>query len=274
VHSVQFDAPHNYNRDSREAVYAWMARWLKNAPADVRVEEQSFQAEALPDSLVFYGRTLPAAAVTPAQLTDSWIAAAARQLAMSERKSRETALLHALGFERHSSVGTGARSPTVVFAGDDRDLEMALTRTGLSVRRVVETPFDADAAVKIPHFDTYNRTRASQRVADIVRSLDESPHATLVATGDAALAAIVALAIGHADRAVLDVGGFDTGSDAAFVDRLYIPGLRRAGDLQTAAALATAQIVIHNAGDRFSLEGPRVERRRLPTAEILRIIGR
>ena len=31
VEAVQFDAPHNYNRDSREAVYAWMARWLQHA---------------------------------------------------------------------------------------------------------------------------------------------------------------------------------------------------------------------------------------------------
>ena len=29
VHGVRFDAPHNYNRESREAVYAWMARWLR-----------------------------------------------------------------------------------------------------------------------------------------------------------------------------------------------------------------------------------------------------
>ena len=33
VHAVRFEAPHNYNRESREAVYAWMARWLQNAPA-------------------------------------------------------------------------------------------------------------------------------------------------------------------------------------------------------------------------------------------------
>src|SRR5262249_50237597 len=55
VHAVQFDAPHNYNRDSREAVYAWMARWLKNAPADVRVAERAFHPETLADALVFYG---------------------------------------------------------------------------------------------------------------------------------------------------------------------------------------------------------------------------
>ena len=41
VEAVQFDAPHNYNRDSREAVYGWMARWLQHAPADAKRPERS-----------------------------------------------------------------------------------------------------------------------------------------------------------------------------------------------------------------------------------------
>ncbi|HEX8780209.1 MAG TPA: methylenetetrahydrofolate reductase, partial [Nocardioides sp.] len=32
VHAVRIDAEHNYNKASREAMYAWMARWLRNAP--------------------------------------------------------------------------------------------------------------------------------------------------------------------------------------------------------------------------------------------------
>ena len=80
-------------------------------------------------------------------------------------------------------------------------------------------------------FDTYNRTAASQRVADIVEALRATPDAVLVAAGDAALAGLLALAIETERRAVLDVGDFDTASDAAFVERLYMPGLRRAGDL-------------------------------------------
>ena len=47
VHAVRFEAPHNYNRESREAVYAWMARWLQNAPADVRREERPFTPDPL-----------------------------------------------------------------------------------------------------------------------------------------------------------------------------------------------------------------------------------
>ena len=35
-------------------------------------------------------------------------------------------------------------------------------------------------AAKIPHFDTYNRTAASQRVADIVDALRATPEAVFV----------------------------------------------------------------------------------------------
>ena len=31
--AVRFTAEHNYNKDSREAMYAWMARWLQDASA-------------------------------------------------------------------------------------------------------------------------------------------------------------------------------------------------------------------------------------------------
>src|SRR4029453_19167018 len=72
VHGVQFDAPHNYNRDSREAVYAWMARWLQNAQADVRREEKTFTPDPIPDLLVFHGRSMPQHAVTAEQLTTNW----------------------------------------------------------------------------------------------------------------------------------------------------------------------------------------------------------
>jgi dienelactone hydrolase len=268
VHMVQFDAPHNFNRDSREAVYAWMARWLKKAPADVKVAEQSFEIETPPNALVFYGRPLPAGAVTRAQLTDSWIASAKEQLKSTDRKMLQASLLHALALER-VTASAPARRKTIVLAGDDGNLHAALTRAGFVVRRVTETPFDAEAAAQIQHFETYNRTLASLRVADIVRALEESPGSTLVASGDNALAGILALAIAPAYRAILDVGEFDTSSDAAFVEHLYIPGLRRAGDLQTAIQMTTANVVIHNAGERFNLQGPKVERRKLAVGDIL-----
>jgi hypothetical protein len=266
VHGVRFDAPHNYNRDSREAVYAWMARWLQNAPADVRREERAFTPDPLPDLLVFHERAMPADAVTAAKLTDNWIDAARRQLSASSLETRARALRLALGFDRPVTndvkKSDARRRRTVIVAGIDAGLERQLRASGFTLKQIDFTPFDAEEAAKIPHFDTYNRTAASQRVADIVEAWRTLPEAALVASGDAALAGLLAAAIEPGRRAVLDVGGFDTTSDAAFVERLYMPGLRRAGDLSTAVAVAGERVVIHNAGDRFAprragLEPPR-----------------
>ena len=46
-------------------------------------------------------------------------------------------------------------------------------------------------------------------------------------------------------------GGFDTSRDEDSWRALYIPGLRRAGDLQTASEMAPGRLVIHNAGRTF-----------------------
>ena len=73
VHAVRFTAEHNYNKDSREAMYGWMARWLKGASSAAPVPERSFTPDALPALLVFHGRPLPDRAITAGELTASWI---------------------------------------------------------------------------------------------------------------------------------------------------------------------------------------------------------
>ncbi len=108
VHAVRFTAEHNYNKDSREAMYGWMARWLKGAPSADRIPEPSFTPDALPALLVFHGRPLPDRAVTADQLTRSWIDGARRQLAGSPLSVRAAALRHALGFA-HEAASESAR---------------------------------------------------------------------------------------------------------------------------------------------------------------------
>ena len=262
VHSVQFDAPHNYNRDSREAVYGWMARWLRHAPTAAPVAERPYTPEKLQDLLVFLGRPLPDGARTQPQIVDDWIAAARRQLHDADPALLQSALLHALSFDRRPSRDV-ASAKVVLTAGVDSDVDASLRRAGFTIRPVRATPFDAEAAAKISQFTTYNRTAASQRVADLVQAIDENPGAAVVAGGDFGVAALLAAAIAPVPRMVVDVGGFDNRSDQAFVDRLFIPGLRRAGDFQTAMRMTRGRVVIHNAADRFTLEGAHLEREKL-----------
>jgi dienelactone hydrolase len=272
VHAVRFEAEHNYNRESREAMYAWMARWFKQAPADVRIAERSFTPEAPADLLVFHQRALPAQAITPEALTANWIQAAGRQLETADPAVLARALRHALAFEEAAgprSTAAKESARTVLLATTDAEVDRELRRAGFAVRPIVFTSFDEAAAGKVRHFDTYNRTPASQRTADIVAAVRANPGAALVASGDAALAALLAAAAAPPRMAVLDVGAFDTSSDAAFVERLYIPGLRRAGDLQTAARLAGDRVLVHNAGDRFRLTGSNVRREKMDARQIV-----
>ena len=99
VHAVRFEAEHNYNRQSREAMYAWMAKWLQKAPDDTKRPERSFTADPLTDLLVFYQRPLPANAVTATELTYEWIQSARRQLADPGSDEARRALRHVLGTE-------------------------------------------------------------------------------------------------------------------------------------------------------------------------------
>ncbi|HET7220068.1 MAG TPA: hypothetical protein VFJ02_18555 [Vicinamibacterales bacterium] len=272
VRAVRIDAEHNYNRASREAMYAFMARALQNGPADIKIEERGFTPEPLQDLLVFHRRALPANAVDAGQLTANWIAAARRQLAAVDPETAATALRHVLGYLDPPSDAQAAPRParvtTVLLAEPDAALERALQRKGLKTAAIRFTPFDASAAATIRHFETYNRTAAGQRVADIVAAVRATPGAAIVASGDSALAAILASAIARPSAAVLDVGAFDTSSDDDFLAHVYIPGLRRAGDLQTAARTLPAQTIVHNAGPHFAIGGVNPQSRKLTADEI------
>ena len=68
---------------------------------------------------------------------------------------------------------------------------------------------------------------------------------------------------------------FDSVKYRRIHDELVRQGLRRAGDLTTAAKLAGGRIVIHNAGERFTLNGPsliNVKRTKLSAPEIVALL--
>ncbi len=272
VQAVRMTAEHNYNKDSREAMYAWMAQWLQQAPGGTKVSERAFTVAPLPDLLVFHRRALPEGAATEAQLTDAWIAAAKRQLGTPPSPDAAEALRHALGLiagPGNTLAAPIAFNRTVLVAHSDPAVGEALARAGFAVRGIGFAPLDQDAVAKVRHFETYNRTAAGRRVAEVVGAVNANPGAAIVADGDAALAALLALAVRSVPVAILDVGRFDTSSDTGYLDRLFIPGLRRAGDLQTAASLARGKVLVHNAGDRFAVKGIESQPRQLTPAEIV-----
>ncbi len=53
VSCAHFNAGHNYNKDSREAVYAWFGKWLLSISEPEKLKEQPFEVEKDEDMLVF-----------------------------------------------------------------------------------------------------------------------------------------------------------------------------------------------------------------------------
>jgi dienelactone hydrolase len=80
VATVQFVADHNYNRDSREAVYGFFARWVLGQPGASPLREPEYHPETPADLLVFFGREFPKEAKTQQQIVDSLVEARKSQL--------------------------------------------------------------------------------------------------------------------------------------------------------------------------------------------------
>jgi dienelactone hydrolase len=111
-------------------------------------------------------------------------------------------------------------------------------------------------------FPTYNRTDDMQRVQDILTALafleavEKPQKIAVVAQGLAGLWCLLARPLFNKDYAVVaDATRFDNNRDGSFLEKLYIPLLRRAGDFQTAALLAPASpLLLHNTGGQFASE--------------------
>ena len=83
VETVQFDAPHNYNQASREAVYAFFGRRILGlGPAEAgALREGDCNPPQPSQMLVFFGRERPAGAKTQQEIVDALVASAKEQVA-------------------------------------------------------------------------------------------------------------------------------------------------------------------------------------------------
>ena len=123
------------------------------------------------------------------------------------------------------------------------------TRKSASVQHARNQPFGE-------FFTTYNRTELQERLQDVVtggawlRTLPGVRTIKLAGIGKAGLwAVLVAPAF---DGVVADCETFDTSEDASLLtSEMYIPCLRKLGDFQTSAVLATpSPLLLHNTGEK------------------------
>lgn len=85
---VRFDAPHNYNQASREAVYRWFDHWLLKRP-DKPVKELAYKKDSDEELRVFPDGKLPPDAVSEDQLIKNLIRAHQAELEALQPKDKE-----------------------------------------------------------------------------------------------------------------------------------------------------------------------------------------
>lgn len=304
--TVQIDAPHNFNQDSRQAVYAFLSR--QTAAPQQSIAEQPVALPQASQLLSLWNRTLPqgtlqndlallpmradagshwtrdrlqlalhVASPSPQDLQtetiNSWesgeyfalgrISASDRipGAVLRPRRVREwvkpTLLIHPEGsaWAMSSSESRGGFVAEILSRGG-AVMAVDLFETGRA-----RVPRDiADAGPQAAAFFTaFNRTDTSQRVQDILTSVAYARQ--LFATDDIQLICPDAaglwcgLAAAFLDAPLdlaIDWQTFDAGNDDAYIQTLFVPGIRKAGGLIAAVALwTTGRTIVYNSGAHF-----------------------
>lgn len=278
---VQFEAEHNYNRDSREAVYAFFGQWLLGESDASKLREQPFEVEAEEDLLAFAGGRPPAGALTEPQLIEALIAERRAQFqtmlphdAASLRLFRETygrALACALAIEPVGAVQASRTGSELVLtgpsgervaarvtepaaaaagittvAGGGAELAASLARQGQRVVSVEPFRFQPERDRMAAFFTTYNRTELACRVQDLLLAVAwaraQGGPVSLVGAGDQGPVALLAAPFAAGlDRLAAELGGLGYEAGERYLADLWQPGLLRAGGLETAAILSAAR---------------------------------
>jgi dienelactone hydrolase len=272
IDNVHVDAPHNYNQQSREAMYRFFGKHVLHDDQAATWKEHSVRVEKLQDMLVWHGRSLPAGALDYKGIFDRWVREAKRQNdAASSRDSMRERLTYALAAEWPQNVlkqeqgerivlsrpGRGDRVPAFLNGkgktallivhpeGAEEGRKHALPRPG---RMVLAIDAFQTGSAKAPrdessrHFLTFNKTKDAERVQDILTAIaylkqEGITEIHLRGIGDATIWVFFAAAVSPVP-VVLEssLEGFN-GTDEDFVNRFFVPGIQRAGGLNAAQAL-------------------------------------
>ncbi|HTQ56807.1 MAG TPA: hypothetical protein VMI94_20210 [Bryobacteraceae bacterium] len=259
---VQFRAEHNFNRQSREAVYSFFQKELGGA--DGSVAEQNVEVEPLAQMLVWEGRSLPPDALTQAPLFEEWKKTGRQRVAALDPAARRQLLLdtfHAewppeVRSERHgediilSRPGRGDRVPGVWLPGagpptlvvDPEGAEAgrrdpraaALIHAGKAVLLIDAFQTGRAKAVRDlskSFFLTFNASDDANRVQDILTALRflDTQHLgkpTALAIGKAGAWARYAQALAPLQIGLAADRGSCPSRDEDFEKNLFVPGVQ------------------------------------------------
>jgi hypothetical protein len=270
VRNAHFDAEHNYDARTREAVYAFLAEHMLGErsarPRDIQVGD--IDAE---DLLAYSeGVQSPVKRLRSGALLKQWIALGktASQDGLRYALAAEwPAKVHAIGSGEHLFLQRdehGDRIPARWFPGDGAPvvivhedgkkaaLESAEFRARSQERRpvlVIDAFQTGDARARRDRggrwFLSYNQTDDANRVQDILTALSHVNQGTgrrpsLVGLGKAAIWCTFAAAITpSAIHLTADLGDF-TGTDEQMRRDFFVPCIQRAGGLKAALSALKA----------------------------------
>ena len=149
VHQVQVDAEHNYNQESREAVYAWFAKWFLEAEDASTFKEVPFQVEPDDALLVFSEREMPVHALKQEAFLPTWANRCRKALEQRKptnetelqtfREEMGSGLQHALGLQIPKSTDVTLVEPEGAFP--------TTYQTNLSARHLIISRKDMEDAI-------------------------------------------------------------------------------------------------------------------------------
>jgi dienelactone hydrolase len=260
IEAVQFDAPHNYHKESREAVYEFFRKHL--APQQSAWRERNATVEKLQDMLVFHGRALPEGALSFEELFVQWkraARAAARRMSAEEARERLRAAFHWDSRPRFSDLPSkwfDGRAPAVLLlhpdgmaAAEKSDEFRALRAAGRAVLLLdafqtgsAQAPRDRSHR----HFLTFNLSDDAARVQDVAAAIEEIARrvrqpAEIQVLGKARWWALFGSAVAAAP-ARFEASAEEFDEDEARLQReFFVPGLLHAGGVESAFRAAASQ---------------------------------
>jgi hypothetical protein len=275
---VHLDAPHNYNKESREAVYAFFAKHLLHKQLTPRDEE--FQQERDEDLVALKDGQPPANSLTYPAIFAEWKSMSARQLEQTtDTKVLREQLQYALGSEWPttaiisevvkdgvvlSRVGVGDRVTGLYLNRLSKDATLVVGPHGASavrrsaqVQNLVESgsgvmmidPFQSDGnraqrSRTNRYFLTFNKSDDAIHVQDILTALsflrlNHPGKISLIGLDEAGVWCEFAAAVAPIDVSLsVNLENF-RGADEDFKRHFFVPGIQRAGGLAAARLLTS-----------------------------------
>jgi dienelactone hydrolase len=274
VEATQIEAPHNFNRASREAVYRFLADRVLHREDASQIVEAPVQGHMLQELMATTGEPLPGNALSFSQIFDLWKKRSQQAFDRADESERRKSLTLALGVSLPADINTGFEERNFVISRQGiNDRVSGIYLKGHGALTIVVDPAGSKSALKQPevrgliakhhamllldvfqagsaiatrdrtadHFLTFNRSDDQARVQDILTAIafakergGEPP--VLLGEGQGTLWTILAAAVSPVPVVLGNEAAIASQADAS---KLQIPGFLRVGGFDVASKLAS-----------------------------------